>query len=176
MHTLFLDRDGVINRKLEGDYVKEWDEFVFIEGVIDALKYLRPFFKYIIVVTNQRGISRGFMTSRDLEEIHSKMISELLLNGVKIDAVYYCPDEEGSPNRKPQTGMALMAQSDFPQIIFDKSIMVGDSLSDLQFGAALGMKCVWVSTKIVEPGISLSNIYGKSLIDVSNRIIRLIKH
>ena len=71
--------------------------------------------------------------------------------------------------------MALMAKSDFPQISFDNSIMVGDSLTDLQFGAALGMKCVWINTHIEEPGLSLSNIHGKSLIDLSRMIIRLIK-
>ena len=70
--TLFLDRDGVINKKIENDYVRNWSQFEFIEGVIEALKILRNIFGKIIIVTNQRGIGRGLMTENDLHEIHKK--------------------------------------------------------------------------------------------------------
>ena len=75
--AVFLDRDGVINRKLENDYVKSWDEFHFLPDVIEAIKALNEKGYLVIVVTNQRGIARGLMTEKDLEEIHRRMLQEL---------------------------------------------------------------------------------------------------
>ena len=72
--TLFLDRDGVINKKIENNYVRNWSQFEFIEGVIEALKILRNIFGKIIIVTNQRGIGKGLMTENDLYKIHENMI------------------------------------------------------------------------------------------------------
>ena len=76
LKTLFLDRDGVINVKIDNDYVKNVDEFVFKKKVFDALKILNTFYDIIIIVTNQRGIGRGLMTNENLNTIHDYMISE----------------------------------------------------------------------------------------------------
>jgi len=148
--TLFLDRDGVINKKIEGDYVRNWKQFKFIPGVIEALNILRNIFGKIIIVTNQRGIGRGLMSHEDLETIHKKMLSIFEKEGVYIDAIYYCPHD---PNkeicncRKPKVGMALKAKKDFPEIDFAKAIMVGDSLSDMEFAYNAGMKGVFIKGK-----------------------------
>ncbi len=144
--TLFLDRDGVINKKLENDYVKHWSEFEFEEGVLQHFKKLNDFFGRIIVVTNQQGIGKGLYTKEDLEIIHKNMLYELgYFKGV-IDKVYYSPylESENHPFRKPNTGMAIEAQKDFPEINFEKSVMVGDSNSDVVFGKKLNMKCVFI--------------------------------
>lgn len=149
--TLFLDRDGVINKKLEGDYVKHWMEFEFMENVLPSFKKLNAIFGTIVVVTNQQGIGKGLYTKEDLEIIHSNMLYELkYFNGV-IDRVYYSPHlaSANHPNRKPNIGMALEAKKDYPHIDFHKSIIVGDSMSDMEFGRKAGMKTVYIhDTKI----------------------------
>lgn len=145
--TLFLDRDGVINKKLENDYVKHWIEFEFIDGVFSALKSLNSVFGKIVVVTNQQGIAKGLYRTEDLELIHKNMVYELNYMGGRIDKVYFSPylAAENHPTRKPGTGMGLQAKTDFPEIDFLKSIIVGDSISDMEFGKALGMKTVFIS-------------------------------
>lgn len=147
--TLFLDRDGVINRRLPGDYVKRLDEFVFLDGVLPALAVFHRRFGRIIVVTNQQGIGKGLMTEAQVAAVHRYMLRAIRDSGGRIDAVYHCPalESAGDPCRKPRTGMALQAKADFPAIDFSRSLMVGDSLSDMEFGSALGMVNVLVTTK-----------------------------
>lgn len=142
--TLFLDRDGVINEKRENDYVKSLDEFHFTEGALEALELLEPMFDYIVVVTNQQGIGKGIMTEADLLVIHQKLMKEVTENGGRIDKIYHCPGlvKDNPPCRKPASGMGFQAREDFPEIDFAKSIIVGDSASDMEFGDRLGMKCV----------------------------------
>ncbi len=141
--TLFLDRDGVINKKIENDYVRKWEQFEFLPNVIEALKILNNFFERIIIVTNQRGIGRGLMNEEDLQDIHKRMLSVFRKEGIKIDKIYYCPhdyEKKICNCRKPKIGMALKAKKDFPDIDFKNSIMVGDSISDVEFGEKAGMK------------------------------------
>jgi histidinol-phosphate phosphatase family protein len=144
---LFLDRDGVINKKLDNDYVKHWMDFEFLDGVHDAMKILNGKFGHIVVVTNQQGIGKGLYRTEDLELIHKNMVYEIDYLGGRIDKVYFSPylDSQKHPTRKPGTGMGLAAKQDFPAIDFTKSIIVGDSMSDMEFGRALGMKTVFIS-------------------------------
>ncbi len=145
--TLFLDRDGVINKKIENDYVRSWKQFEFLPGVLDALKTLSSIFGRIIIVTNQRGIGRGLMTREDLENIHKTMLDIFKKNRIKVDAIYYCPhnyENEKCHCRKPDIGMAIEAKKDFPDIDFFKSVMVGDSISDMEFGNRLNMYTVFI--------------------------------
>ena len=150
--TLFLDRDGVINKKIDNDYVKQWIEFEFIEGVLDALKFLNTVFGNIIVVTNQQGIGKKLYRKEDLELIHKNMIYEIAYHGGKIDKVYFSPylKSENHPFRKPGIGMALKAKEDISTINFKESIMVGDSMSDMEFGRNAGMKTIYISEEITE--------------------------
>lgn len=144
--TLFLDRDGVINEKLENRYVVKFSEFRFKLYAIEAIKILSNYFSRIIIVTNQRGIGKGIMDERDLSDIHARMISLIHGGGGRIDNIYHCPDlEDSSFERKPNVGMAIKAKIDFPKIEFRNSIMVGDSLSDMEFGKNLGMYCFLIS-------------------------------
>jgi len=144
--TLFLDRDGVINVRFPGDYVKRVDEFEFLPGAKKAIAKFSSLFGKIIVVTNQQGIARGIYSHEDLGAIHSHMKDEVGKLGGKIEAVYYAPQSsaENSPMRKPGIGMALQAKKDFPEIDFSKAIMVGDTQSDMEFGKAAGMKTIFV--------------------------------
>lgn len=144
--TLFLDRDGVINERLIGDYVKNPDEFRFIRGVPEAMAVFSKLFGRIIVATNQQGIGKGLMTLRDLTIVHDLMISEIEAAGGRIDKIYFAPqlEKEKSPMRKPGAGMALQAQREFPEIDFSKSVMVGDGLHDMEFGKNLQMITVYI--------------------------------
>jgi D-glycero-D-manno-heptose 1,7-bisphosphate phosphatase len=149
--TLFLDRDGVINEKLQNDYVKGWHEFRFIEGSPDALKKLSMLFGKIIVVTNQQGIGKGIYTESDLARIHNQMMEEIIKQEGRIDRIYFSPHlaAMNHPHRKPGIGMALEAKKEFPDIDFSKSIIVGDSMSDMKFGKDAGMITVYISGKQV---------------------------
>ena len=147
--TLFLDRDGVINKKLEADYVKTWSEFEFIEGVKEAINYFLKHFGKIIIVTNQQGIGKGLMTEQDLQTIHNKMLNQLKCCDAVIHAIMYCPHlaSDNCICRKPNIGMALKAKELFPEIDFSKSVMIGDSLSDIEFGKNAGMHTILIENK-----------------------------
>jgi D-glycero-D-manno-heptose 1,7-bisphosphate phosphatase len=143
--TLFLDRDGVLNHQKEGSYILNPGEFIFYEGVLQAMHFFAPEFKYIFIVTNQRGVGKGLMTEDDLQEIHHTMQTTIELAGGRIDGIYYCTELE-SNSRKPAPGMALQAQKDFPDVDFNKSIVVGNSMSDMEFGRNIGAATVFVTT------------------------------
>jgi histidinol-phosphate phosphatase family protein len=145
--TLFLDRDGVINRRIVGDYAKSWSDFEFLPGVTDAIRSFSGIFGKIIVVTNQQGVGKGMMTSGDVMRIHEQMQREIEQSGGRLDAVFFSPHLVSEHNfiRKPGLGMALQARKKFPEIHFNRSIMAGDSLSDMTFGKRSGMKTVLIS-------------------------------
>ncbi len=156
--TLFLDRDGVINKRLEGDYVKTLAEFEFLDGVPDAIKILSNIFGKIIIVTNQQGIGKGLYTENDLSIIHHYLTDEIEKHEGRIDKVYFSPHlaSANHQNRKPGIGMALDAKKDFPEIDLTRSVMVGDSISDMQFGRAAGMRTVFLSEEErTDPSIDL---------------------
>lgn len=157
--TLFLDRDGVINIEKENDYIHHWSEFVFYPGVQQSIARLGRLFGKVIVVTNQKGIGKGVTLRENVEEIHHKMTAAIAEAGGYITAVYYCPDtDSSSPCRKPNAGMAHMAQKDFPGIDFARSLMVGNNVSDLQFGRNAGMHTAFVRTTrpeaVLPPGLA----------------------
>ncbi|WP_107037601.1 HAD-IIIA family hydrolase [Brumimicrobium mesophilum] len=145
--TLFLDRDGVINKKRDNDYVKNLDELEFLPGALEAISTLYKYFHKVFIVTNQQGIGKGLMSEEDLKIVHEKVISRIEENGGSIDEVYFAPDLAGPSNklRKPNIGMAEKAKADFPTVEFHKSIMVGDSPSDMEFGKNAGMVNVFIS-------------------------------
>lgn len=160
--TLFLDRDGVINHEKKMDYVYRYSEFIFYDRVHEAMKIFSDYFGKIILVTNQRGVGRGLMTEKDLLDIHEKMLADIRHSGGRIDEIFYCTSTDNEhPNRKPNPGMAHLAQKKFPPIDFKKSIMVGNNLSDMEFGRNAGMFTVHVRT--TDPDLKLPH----ELIDMS---------
>jgi len=147
---LFLDRDGVINKKLNEDYVKNYDEFEFIGGNLESLAKLSLIFNKIVIVTNQQGVGKGLMMLDELIDIHNKMLEDITKNNGRIDYIYYCTatKDEESFFRKPNVGMALRAKKDFPDINFKKSVIVGDSISDMQFGRRMRMTTVFITNDL----------------------------
>jgi histidinol-phosphate phosphatase family protein len=171
--TLFLDRDGVINLHYPNDYVKSWDEFYFLEGVLDAVRKLSTLFRRIIIVTNQQGVGKGLMSHEDLQFIHDEMMKEVKKYGGRIHAIYVATDLKDKDiqlMRKPSTGMAKRAKRDFPEIDFSKAIIVGDSVTDMEFGRNLGMVTVFIGDqlKLSEEEKKLVDNYCESLREVAN--------
>jgi D-glycero-D-manno-heptose 1,7-bisphosphate phosphatase len=148
--AIFLDRDGVINVRLpDGAYVTRWEEFTFCEGAPEAMRLLQRSGYLLVVVTNQRGIGRGLMTEDDLADIHRRMREELEREGVTLDAVLHCPHDHDAKCRcrKPLPGMIEEGVSRF-SVNRDSSLIIGDSLSDIEAGRAAGIDGILV----VPPG------------------------
>ncbi len=147
--ALFLDRDGVINRRRMGEYVCTVRDFEFEEGAADAIAALSKTFPRVFVVTNQSGIGRGITTEGRLAEIHHFMEKQVRAAGGRIDRVFHCPHHPdlGCNCRKPEPGMAIWAKTQFPNIRFQNSWMAGDSVCDIELGRRLGMTTVHIATK-----------------------------
>ena len=149
LDTLFLDRDGVINIKLEDKYVQNFEEFEFIEGAELAIANLSKIFKRIIVVTNQQGIAKGIMSAEDLNSLHKNMLQQLKIKEGYIKKIYYCPHLEESDClcRKPKPGMIENAILDFPEIVIEDSYLIGDSESDIEAGKRINLNTVRVDNE-----------------------------
>lgn len=142
--TLFLDRDGVINQRPINDYVRAPEDFLFLPGAIEAIVKLSKIFGRIIIVTNQQGVGLGLMTEKSLKELHDYMLAQIQQAGGRIDAIYACTMTKTAENncRKPLPVMGDQAKADFPAIDFEKSVMLGDTESDMLFAKALGILAV----------------------------------
>ena len=139
--TLLLDRDGVINRLRPDDYVKSWSEFEFMPAAKEALARVSHRYRHIFLVTNQRGVGKGLMSIGDLNDIHERMLDEIRAAGGRIDRIYCCTAlSEDDPDRKPNPGMFLKIRKDYPDITPEKTIMLGDSESDMKFARNCGIK------------------------------------
>jgi D-glycero-D-manno-heptose 1,7-bisphosphate phosphatase len=128
--TIFLDRDGVINKEL--NYLYKIEDFEFINGVFETCKYLITLDYKIIIITNQSGISRGYYTEKDFQIINNWMLSEFKKNGVSILDVFYCPHlpDSNCTCRKPKPGMLLEAQNKH-NINMQNSWLIGDKEADI---------------------------------------------
>ncbi len=157
--AIFLDRDGVINKRLIGDYVKSIEEFQILPKVRETIIELKNKGYVIIIITNQQGIGKGLMSKEDLEFIHKYMVKEI----PEIDDIYYCPHLEGTCNcRKPKPGMLINASKKW-NINFKNSWMIGDSESDILAGKSVGCKTIKIQeniTKNTAGDYVVNNLYG----------------
>jgi D-glycero-D-manno-heptose 1,7-bisphosphate phosphatase len=146
LHTVFLDRDGVINRKLpEGRFVTSAAEFEPLPGVPDAIARLNQAGLRVLVVSNQRGIALGLYTAADVLDIHAAFARDLAAHQAHVDAFYFCPHDKAQCDcRKPLPGLFHQALADFPDITAPSSAIVGDSWSDTEFGRRLGMFTIFI--------------------------------
>jgi D-glycero-D-manno-heptose 1,7-bisphosphate phosphatase len=167
----FLDRDGVINQRPAGRYITRWEEIRFLPGVVDAIALLKRAGFRVIVVSNQRCVAKGLVTTATLEAMHWRMCESLASAGAKIDAVYYCPHEEYPPCgcRKPQPGMLLEAAR-ANSIDLTESWMIGDSESDVEAGRRAGCKTV----RLIAPGeaaLGQADLVASSLLEAIRCIV-----
>lgn len=147
INAVFLDRDGVINRKApHGAYVVSWGDFDFLPGVERAIVSLNASQRKVIVVSNQRAIALGLMSESDLWAIQENLNTHLASFGAHLDAVYYCPHDYSQCNcRKPATGLFERAFKEFPEICPANSVMIGDSYSDILAGASMRMRTIFIA-------------------------------
>ena len=145
----FLDRDGVVVEDVH--FLTSPDQLTVLPGVAHALRLLQDRF-FIIVVTNQSGIARGFLAEEDLMTIHTELINLLTAEGVTVDALYFCPHlpEAALPAyrntctcRKPEPGMLLQAASDWG-IDLLRSFMMGDAPRDMEAAHRAGVTGIMV--------------------------------
>jgi D-glycero-D-manno-heptose 1,7-bisphosphate phosphatase len=187
--TVFLDRDGVLNRKLpEGQYVTGWQHFELLPGVPEAIAQLNQAGLRVLVVTNQRGIALGLYTAADVEHIHSELQALLAKSGAHgarsphIDGFYFCPHDKHQCNcRKPLPGLFEQARVQFPEIEPETSLVIGDSLSDIEFGRNLGLTTVFIEgdpnhQKVgASTASALADLSFPSLPDAVNYLLKQIR-
>lgn len=144
--TVFLDRDGVINRKMpEGQYVRSWHDFEILPGVVESIGRLNRAGLSVLVVSNQRGVALGYYSAEDVKAVHEGLQMALNASGAHVDGFYFCPHDRGECGcRKPLIGLFERAREEFPQIEPKMSVMIGDSLSDVEFGLRAGMNTVFI--------------------------------
>jgi D-glycero-D-manno-heptose 1,7-bisphosphate phosphatase len=144
---VFLDRDGVINRKPpEGQYVSQWSDFHPLPGAEQAIAALNASGRTVIVITNQRGVALGLYTEDDVRSLHLELQRQLSDHSAHIDAFYYCPHDKNQCDcRKPSTGLFEQAFRDFPQASLANSIVIGDSISDIQAARNLSLRSIFIT-------------------------------
>ena len=176
---VFLDRDGVTNRKLpEGKFVRSWREFELLHGVELAIATLNRSGRHIIVVSNQRGIALGLYTRADVETLHVKLQEHLAEHEAHVDAFYYCPHDRNQCDcRKPKTGLFEQVFRDFPDASAKNGIVIGDSISDIQAARTLGVLAIFIQgdPKTQKPGAeeaaALADVVARSLIEAVEKYL-----
>ncbi len=183
-NIVFLDRDGVINQD-SPLYIKNPDEFNFIEGSVTAFENFKKSDLEVIIITNQSVINRKMVTQKNLDAIFDKMKKGVIEGGGEIKDIFFCPHtpDEGCDCRKPEPGLILNAGQKY-EIDLTSSVMVGDSAKDIIAATkAMCGKTVLVKTgnglkamkELDGKGIKPSFI-AENLLDASNWIIQTRNH
>ena len=170
--TIFLDRDGVVNKEVR--YLYRLSDFEFIDGIFDACLYFQKLGYEIVIVTNQSGITRGYYNENDYLRLTEWMLGQFNDNGINILDTFYCPHgpESLCECRKPKPGMLIEAKHKY-NISMKDSWMIGDSESDIKAANAAGIS----NTILVRSGhlIDESNSNSKFTIDSIKQSIEVIK-
>lgn len=143
---LLLDRDGVINRRIQNGYVTSWNKFVFLPEALEGLRLLHTAGYRILIVSNQAGVGKGTMTAAGLMRITQRFASRVRGAGGCIEKVYYCTHSKQARCgcRKPRPGLILKAQREF-QFNCAETFLVGDSDSDLLAARRAGCPMILVN-------------------------------
>ncbi len=171
--AVFLDRDGVINRKPpEGEYIVNRRELVLLPGVPDAVRELQHAGFLVIVVTNQSGVARGKIDLDELHAIHQRMRELFLASEVSISDIYVCPHEGDCTCRKPAPGMLLRAAQEHG-VDLQTSWVVGDSLRDIEAGKRAGCQTIWIIDGAAEQQCDWRpNLCAKDLPEAARLILK----
>ncbi|MFI5201536.1 MAG: D-glycero-alpha-D-manno-heptose-1,7-bisphosphate 7-phosphatase [Candidatus Kapaibacterium sp.] len=148
LSAIFFDRDGVINARILGGYVRHWNEFELLPGVVETLREVKRRGYLAIIVTNQRGVGLGIMSQEELDSVHAELQREMeRLAGVRFDDIIFCTDIDNSlGRRKPSPAMLLEAAEKW-NIDLANSWMIGDSMSDIEAGQRAGTKTAYLVTQ-----------------------------
>ncbi|MFB3897527.1 MAG: D-glycero-alpha-D-manno-heptose-1,7-bisphosphate 7-phosphatase [bacterium] len=172
MKVVFLDRDGVINQRLIGDYVKTWAEFRFIPYAKRAIRKLTEAGYQIHIVSNQQGVGKGLMSKPDLDLVTNRMLAEIKKSGGKITSTAYCIHTESDKCscRKPKPGLLLGTAKKYK---FKPSAcwMVGDGERDIIAGTAAGCKTILIGN--IRLASSKPDYRVSTLLAAANLILNL---
>jgi D-glycero-D-manno-heptose 1,7-bisphosphate phosphatase len=164
----------------EGQYVTRWSDFKVLPGVLEAIAAIKRAGLRVIVVSNQRGIALGRFTEEDVQDIHCRFQQMLNAAGTSVDGFYFCPHDHAQCNcRKPSPGLFEQALADHPGICAETSVMIGDSVSDVEFGRLLGMMTVFIDGDPAhqKPGAeaarALADMRAESLFDAAQRLLAM---
>jgi len=158
--AIFLDRDGTLCEEV--GYVNHLSRSRLLPGSLEAIRMINQAGLLAVVTTNQSGVARGYFSQDLVEAVHAQLLSTISSEGARLDAIYYCPHHpsEGSPPwravcecRKPRPGMILRAAREHG-IDLAGSYVVGDSVVDIEAGAAAGL-----------PGVLVLTGYGRGLLE-----------
>ena len=170
--TIFLDRDGVVNKEVR--YLYKLSDFEFIDGIFDACLYFQKLEYKIVIITNQSGIARGYYNENDYRKLTEWMLGQFNDNGINILDTFYCPHDPASlcECRKPKPGMFIEAKDKY-NISMKDSWMIGDSESDIKAANAAGIS----KTILVRSGhlVDESNSNSKFTIDSIKQSKEVIK-
>ena len=169
MKTIFLDRDGVINKNPPNrGYVRSWNDFSFLPNALQAINILTQCGFRILLATNQAGIGKGIFTEKQLAGIHQRMLAEINSNGGEIANIYYCPHhpDDGCPCRKPKPGMLKSAANEYGFDISD-TYFIGDSITDISAAQSAGATPILVLTG---HGRETFNYYSNEKTDMPEKI------
>lgn len=171
--AVFIDRDGTINHNGEKGYIHKKEDFKFLPGVLAALKKLSKTEYKIFIATNQSGIGRGLYKESDMKKLHRYMLQELKNQGVRVDAVYYCPHhtDDGCGCRKPAPGMALQAVADH-DVSLNDSWMIGDSDKDVLMGREANMRTIKLGARMAAELKIQPHYYVNNLLEAVNIILK----
>lgn len=141
--VVLLDRDGTINRQVEGGYVTSWDGFEFLPGALEALAALTTAGFELAVVTNQAAVGKGLMDLAQLDAVHARMIAAIGRAGGRLARVYVCPHvpADACECRKPRPGLLLRAEAEL-QFDLAAAVMVGNSPADVEAGRRAGCRTI----------------------------------
>ncbi len=145
--AIFFDRDGVINARILGGYVRHWNEFELLPGVIETLKDIKQRGYLAIIITNQRGVGLGLMSEAALDQVHDEMQGAIEAKaGVRFDDIIVCTDaDDSSARRKPSPAMILEAAQKW-NIDLEHSWMIGDAMTDMEAGRRAGTLTAYLVT------------------------------
>ena len=170
--TIFLDRDGVVNKEVR--YLYRLSDFEFIDGIFDACLYFQKLEYKIVIITNQSGIARGYYNENDYRKLTEWMLGQFNDNGINILDIFYCPHDPESlcECRKPKPGMLIKAKDKY-NVSMKDSWMIGDSESDIKAANAAGIS----KTILVRSGhrVDESNSNSKFIIDSIKQSKEVIK-
>jgi D-glycero-D-manno-heptose 1,7-bisphosphate phosphatase len=174
MTAVFLDRDGVLNRKApEGEYIRCWGDMEFLPGSLEAVARLAQAGFRIFLVTNQRGLALGRVRNEDLEIMHENLAKQLATLGVTLSGVYICPHDvsENCSCRKPRPGLLLAAAKEH-KLDLCSCWMIGDSPSDVSAGRAAGCRTVRIRGTDATGEDTPADLYADTLSDAVTQILQ----
>lgn len=174
--VVFLDRDGVINQQAAThEYITEWENFIILPGVYEALKLLNASGYKVFIVTNQRCVARKITSLEKVNDLHEKMLHDLAIHECHVDGIYICPHDvsDNCKCRKPAPGLLLQVQEYLEEnfsCTVNKSLswIIGDSQSDVEAGRSYGINTILI-THNNEP--AMKNLTAENILDAVNKIL-----